>query len=158
MAKEETGRSTEKKELKDFLQNLKDSWIDLKKPLSEDAKKKIAEYPMEDLIRYSKTVSGKDSETIRSNILSVIELKYKIDQESRSKLQEDSNELAKIQREKREQDKIKNDKIAALKDLLMDEKDQTELQKNSKEFNEVQYRLEIIAMNKNNNAKLDEIL
>lgn len=159
MAKEATGKSTDKLELKEFLKNLKDSWIDLKNPLTEENKKKIAEYPMEDLIRYSNEVSGtKGASDIRSNILSVIALKYEIDQENKRRLQEDSNKLAERQKLKDKEEKAKNAKISALKNLLMDEKDQTELQKNSKEYNEVQYRLEIIAMNDNNKTKLEEIL
>ena len=144
--------------LQDFLKKMEDSWIDLRKDLSDEEKKSIAIYPIEDLIGYSKTVSGKDSATIRSNILSVIEMKYRLDQESKDKLQQDSNELARIQKEKREQDKIKNDRIAALKDLLMDEKDKTELKNNDEENKEVEYRLEVIAMNKNNDEKLQDIL
>ena len=114
---------------------------------------------MEDLIRYSNEVSRKkDANAIRSNILSVIELKYKIDQESRRKLQKDSEELANRQKLKDEEEKTKNAKISALKELLMDDKDQTELKNNDEENKEVEYRLEIIAMNKNNEAKLKEIL
>lgn len=54
--------------------------------------------------------------------------------------------------------KTKNDKIDALKDLMINEKDQAELKKNREEKREVEYRLEIIAMNKNNDRILKEIL
>lgn len=151
MAKEETGGSTEKKDLNEFLKDFK-----LTEDLSDDDKKKIAEnYSMEDLIQYGNDV--KDEKT-RSNIFSVIQKKYELDQQDKTKLQKDSEELAKLTERKEEEEKTKKAKISALKDLLMDEKDQTELKSNSKEKKEVEYRLEIIAMNTNNKAKLEEII
>lgn len=151
MATETAGGSTEKKDLKEFLEDFK-----LTEDLSDDDKKRIAEnYSMEDLIKYGNDVK---EDKIRSNIFSIIQKKYELDQQDKTKLQADSEELAKRKERKTEEEKTKNAKISALKDLLMDEKDQIELKSNSEEKKEVEYRLGIIAMNTNNKVKLDEIL
>lgn len=150
--------------LSDFIKGLKETGIDLTKDeLSDEEKKKIAKCPMSELIRYSQESTNsnkriKNVAKIRSNILSIIELKYQMDQDSREKLQRDSEQLNQLNAERAAEEKIKSEKIAALKDLLMDEKDKTELENNKEDLDEVQYRLEMIAMNKNNDQKLKDLL
>jgi len=150
----ETWSSADKLDLKEFLNQNK---IDLRSNLSEDSKELLAKtYSVSDLIKFSKEAKWKWMETIKRNILSILEKKDEIDRDASEQIKKENEALASFKSEKDALDAKKVEDIAALKKLL-EYDDDDKLNKNNDNNEIMEVLLGAISMNENNNQTLKDI-
>lgn len=143
----ETGNHTQENDLEKFLTEKK---INLTNDLSEDKKHEIAKNFT--ATQLSEILVKENNDTVKSNILSILEIKDRIREKENEELAQASKELQKINEQKQIDAEKKQADINALKDLLnYDEKSK------DNEKKEMNYLIEDIARNNKNRAILDEI-